>query len=37
MPLTFNDVKSEIASAVNSDYRANVLLGLLKQKGAARS
>ena len=34
MPLTFNDVKAEIASAVNGDYRAGVLLGRLKTKGA---
>ena len=34
MALTFNDVKSEIASAVNSDYRAGVLMQKLKEKGA---
>ena len=34
MPLTFNDVKAEIASAVNADYRAGVLLGRLRTKGA---
>lgn len=34
MPLTFNDIKSEIASAVNSDYRAGVLLERLRDKGA---
>lgn len=34
MPLTFNDVKSEIASAVNSDYRASVLWTKLHDKGA---
>lgn len=33
MPLTFNDIKSEIASAVNSDYRAVVLLERLRTKG----
>lgn len=33
MPLTFNDIKWEIASAVNGDYRANVLLGYLRTKG----
>jgi hypothetical protein len=34
MPLTFNDIKSEIASAVNGDYRAGVLLSRLRMKGA---
>lgn len=34
MALTFNDIKSEIASAVNSDYRASVLWGKLHEKGA---
>ena len=34
MALTFSDIKSEIASAVNSDFRANVLLGKLREKGA---
>ena len=30
MPLTFNDIKSELASAVNSDYRAGVLMDRLR-------
>ena len=34
MPLTFNDVKSEIASAVNGDFRATVLWTKLHEKGA---
>ena len=34
MPLTFNDIKAEIASAVNSDYRAGILLGKLRTKGS---
>ncbi len=34
MPLTFNDVKSEIASAVNSDFRIGVLWTRLHEKGA---
>ena len=34
MPLTFNDVKSEIASAVNGDFRATVLWTRLHEKGA---
>ena len=34
MPLTFNDIKSEIASAVNGDYRAGILLGRLRTKGS---
>jgi hypothetical protein len=34
MALTFSDVKNEIYSAIQSDYRANVLLGKLQEKGA---
>ena len=34
MALSFEDVKWEIASAVKGDYRANVLLGNLRTKGA---
>ena len=34
MALTFNDIKAEIASAVNSDYKAGVLMKKLKEKGA---
>lgn len=34
MALTFNDIKSEIASAVNSDYRIGVLWARLHEKGA---
>lgn len=34
MPLTFNDIKSEIASAVNGDFRATVLWTRLHEKGA---
>lgn len=34
MPLTFNDVKAEIESAVKGDYRAGVLLGNLRTKGS---
>lgn len=30
MPLTFNDIKSELASAVNSDLRANSMMNKLK-------
>lgn len=36
MPLTFNDVKSEIASAVNSDLRANTLLDKLRNGAGYR-
>ena len=34
MALTFNDIKSEIASAVNGDYRIGVLWARLHEKGA---
>jgi len=34
MPLTFNDVKSEIASAVNADLRAIILWKKLTESGA---
>lgn len=34
MPLTFNDVRSEIASAVNADLRAIALWKKLKESGA---
>ena len=34
MALTFNDIKSEIASAVNGDYRIGVLWSRLHEKGA---
>ena len=34
MPLTFNDIKEEILSALKSDYRANVYWTRLHEKGA---
>ena len=34
MALTFNDIKSEIAAAVNGDYRIGVLWARLHEKGA---
>ena len=37
MPLTFKDIKEEILSAVNGDYRATVLMDKLTGKGAGYS
>ena len=34
MALTYNDVRNEIISAVNSDYRAGILWSRLHEKGA---
>ena len=34
MPLTYNDIKNELYSAIQSDFRANVLMGKLQEKGA---